>query len=836
MSSSSSSANNNNEEIKQISIWRDDDNKNEVDDIDQIIELPLEDDDDTVKGANSSGIGSLFFLNKYLKETELELLYKQYRENPKDKHHPIFVFGDNDEDKERNASKTGRKYFGGQASVCGKYDFGDIPLSFGITTTFHKRKELPSIHEYNKIQRMEWSILADKLRIGHDIIIIGPTQTDLCLNRLKFIDSITNKQLIWHNYGTGIADLAMNYRLLIQRNIDKLREMTPYNFVVSSYMEFINIYGKNRNNICYVTNVNWRPDMLYKDNDHNEINAIAQNIIHDDGIFGYPDDGDEIHDDCTYSHFDSYGVKENIGLFSLLYDNPEHKSFIEQAFEFRDREQRHWSVEDFIVAQKSLWLHHELKKETEEKIQKEKLEELTLFLNNKGMIYNPDAVKENSQHLNEIYNNMKEYQKITTDNVRHDDDVYIRRPEDKRHCKCKVFKPTYTALMKQSEISPETCSKRISASSIAEKYIQDIEYHFLNTIWQEIRHHVFNNPMAASTSSHPMLDEFYIDREISILSKEREHLLPDIQKMILKYCDPKKIYLELPSEENSKGSINFLFQDLICVESFLNRTKCMYCNKDLPFKINHIKRASGYYMTRSDHVHDSSCLIIANKNKRKRRTRRRESFLGSVISLSSSASKSVPMIEAPSSSVSTSEKPLKSEPTSEKPFKCKKCEKSYKNQRVLQMHFRDKHTAQKYKIYKCMFPHCGHVYQGKHAALLRHYKDTHVKSGEMTEAERQKLFHKPGPPSRKSVAMKNNKSKINDSSSAPQFDDDTTESEEKDDESTQSCTDKPIKYDEDDHNTDGSSSSSVILYIHIYTSNLCFLLYTFIYTIQINTK
>eukprot|EP01084_Bolivina_argentea_P122700 217428_1 len=114
----------------------------------------------------------------------------------------VFVFGDNDMDKNRKKEEA-RQHYGGQAKIMGEYD---QTIAFGITTTFTNQ---PSLLEFIDIINKEFKQLKHFISIGRDIIIPGRDEND---------------ENIEHNIGTGIAQLATEYLQYIQVQINSLQE------------------------------------------------------------------------------------------------------------------------------------------------------------------------------------------------------------------------------------------------------------------------------------------------------------------------------------------------------------------------------------------------------------------------------------------------------------------------------------------------------------------------------------------------------------------------------------------------------------------------------------
>eukprot|EP01084_Bolivina_argentea_P122702 217435_1 len=147
---------------------------------------------------NDRDRGELIYQTMYYTKKQMAFINDKYDEQKS----PIFVFGDNDMDKNRKKEEA-RQHYGGQAKIMGEYD---QTIAFGITTTFTNQ---PSLLEFIDIINKEFKQLKHFISIGRDIIIPGRDEND---------------ENIEHNIGTGIAQLATEYLQYIQVQINSLQE------------------------------------------------------------------------------------------------------------------------------------------------------------------------------------------------------------------------------------------------------------------------------------------------------------------------------------------------------------------------------------------------------------------------------------------------------------------------------------------------------------------------------------------------------------------------------------------------------------------------------------
>ncbi len=146
------------------------------------------------------------------------------------------LFGDNDKDYYRKVGTT-RLRNGGQARIMGKYD---RTYAFGIITTFYKYKK-PSLENFKKLMNKQFEMVKDRLLLGYDIVIPTPTKQDIAANPGSYL-SQSGTQLIYHNLGTGLAKLDIQYLLYIQNKIDQLKT-----YIGCNKIPIINHYNQNTN-------------------------------------------------------------------------------------------------------------------------------------------------------------------------------------------------------------------------------------------------------------------------------------------------------------------------------------------------------------------------------------------------------------------------------------------------------------------------------------------------------------------------------------------------------------------------------------------------------------
>eukprot|EP01084_Bolivina_argentea_P122697 217421_1 len=154
----------------------------------------------------------IYQLNDYTKE-QMECINDRFDEYKSG----VFIFSDNDVDKMRD-NNIERQHFGHQADIIGKYD---RQFGYGITTTFINDKTASLIMFMNIVSKEFHEIKAFLLN-GRDVIIPSPNENDLQNHDYYFDDN--HKQIIFHNIGTGIAQLSSAHIQYIQHQINELNE------------------------------------------------------------------------------------------------------------------------------------------------------------------------------------------------------------------------------------------------------------------------------------------------------------------------------------------------------------------------------------------------------------------------------------------------------------------------------------------------------------------------------------------------------------------------------------------------------------------------------------
>ena len=137
------------------------------------------------------------------------------------------LFGDNDTDRARDASrKPERDHRGGQAKPISEYDGVspcDRTIAIGIVTTF-KSKPRPDFEAFKQEMDKRFAVVQKLLRNGSDIILSTPNKHDLTGRfKHKYLDR-TGARAIYHNLGTGIANLPFDYLEYIQMKVNELKK------------------------------------------------------------------------------------------------------------------------------------------------------------------------------------------------------------------------------------------------------------------------------------------------------------------------------------------------------------------------------------------------------------------------------------------------------------------------------------------------------------------------------------------------------------------------------------------------------------------------------------
>ena len=103
----------------------------------------------------------------------------------------------------------------GQASVVGRYDRS---YGFGITTTFYRFSNRPSLEDFEGMMKKEFNVVRRHLKRGCDVVIPCPTPSEL--QNMKYYSPSTRRRVINHNLGTGIANLPFEFLYCIQKHIN----------------------------------------------------------------------------------------------------------------------------------------------------------------------------------------------------------------------------------------------------------------------------------------------------------------------------------------------------------------------------------------------------------------------------------------------------------------------------------------------------------------------------------------------------------------------------------------------------------------------------------------
>eukprot|EP01084_Bolivina_argentea_P315289 546199_1 len=175
------------------------------------------------------------------------------------------LFGDNDVDN-RRGKNVKRLYSAGQAKIMGPYDRS---LAYGIITTFYKLKLDKG--EFMKLMDEQFKYLQKHLWNGNDVVVPKPPKKDVLQNKNRYCNNGT--QMIFHNIGTGIAQLPFDYIQYIQYKIDELHKYASGTKTVKYYSyskgktsksksqkikeEIISIKCKIQNNVPKMYKCSW---------------------------------------------------------------------------------------------------------------------------------------------------------------------------------------------------------------------------------------------------------------------------------------------------------------------------------------------------------------------------------------------------------------------------------------------------------------------------------------------------------------------------------------------------------------------------------------------------
>eukprot|EP01084_Bolivina_argentea_P237629 399320_1 len=198
---------------------------------------------------------------------------------------PMMLFGDNDVDHGRKYNVK-RLHYAGQAKVMGPYDRS---LAYGIITMFYKLKV--DKDEFMKLMDKQFKVLQKHLLTGNDVIVPKPTGKDVSQNQNRYCDN--GKQIIFHNLGTGIAQLPFGYIEYIQYKIDELQKYARgaktvkyYRYSkVKSSKQIVNIESRiKNNNDPKIYECSWCKDkvhylMKYKNCQHDSCEGCLAGLI-----------------------------------------------------------------------------------------------------------------------------------------------------------------------------------------------------------------------------------------------------------------------------------------------------------------------------------------------------------------------------------------------------------------------------------------------------------------------------------------------------------------------------------------------------------------------------
>ena len=191
----------------------------------------------TATNNEDSPSGTLYFQKAYFTRAQLKNLKQYYdrhcnKEGPNDVRNVAgyVLFGDNDEDKARDPSRP-RQGTGGQAQFISEY-VGippyDRTIAIGIETAFwtleRYNKKWPDLEPFKALMNKRFDSVQRLLQNGSDIIVPSPNNDDLTgRNGHKYVNK-NGAQVIYHNLGTGIADLPFKYLQYIQSKVDELSQ------------------------------------------------------------------------------------------------------------------------------------------------------------------------------------------------------------------------------------------------------------------------------------------------------------------------------------------------------------------------------------------------------------------------------------------------------------------------------------------------------------------------------------------------------------------------------------------------------------------------------------
>ncbi len=207
--------------------------------------------DQTNVQQDTSNNGRVFYQTDYYTKSQLNNITKTGA-NVK------MLFGDNDIDNNRNMHAK-RQNSLGQAEIMKDYD---QTYAFGIITTFYN-SDTPNFTNFQKLMNKQFIQLRNLLLAGYDIVIPTPTKHMIGRNLKTFCRN--GEQIIFHNLGTGIGKLGIEYLLYIQHKIDQLKKYTKYK-------KFTMIKCYSQNNITKIIDSNALNNFNFN---HNVAETIA---------------------------------------------------------------------------------------------------------------------------------------------------------------------------------------------------------------------------------------------------------------------------------------------------------------------------------------------------------------------------------------------------------------------------------------------------------------------------------------------------------------------------------------------------------------------------------
>jgi len=202
--------------------------------------------------------GKIIYTKERLTKKQVNETYLIYKLNPNinTSSWPVYVFGDNDIDVNRG-NGVEREMIGGIANVCGDFD---RTICYGITTTFYKQKPKPVLSEFKKIMDKQFDILWNKyIKNGHDIIVPSPNKKDLHDHPLSyhiFPAKGDPKQVVFHNIGTGLAMLEIEYIVYIQKKFDDLIKLSNKQSINDEKMDDNKVNINDSNIVSNNININ----------------------------------------------------------------------------------------------------------------------------------------------------------------------------------------------------------------------------------------------------------------------------------------------------------------------------------------------------------------------------------------------------------------------------------------------------------------------------------------------------------------------------------------------------------------------------------------------------